>query len=75
MVAHVNLDSLRRALGLHVHDWEELERTDVETPSNAAYSSDEMMRYGPSAVTTKVELLVERCRECGKVHQMRITIG
>ena len=66
-------DSIRRRLGLHVHEWEIVD-TRVEqveraiTPGAPARGSGD---FGPPFMHVPVEVVTYRCKTCGKKTESR----
>lgn len=75
------LDSARRALGLHVHEWELVGTREVDVEQAVRESSPrgplpgEEVSFSPELITVPVEILTFKCKTCGKVKESRGSVG
>ncbi len=74
------LNSIRRALGLHVHEWEGVADETFEVHSKLAAKHQDFVQPGwrpwdiaPSPPT--MGLMTFKCRTCGRVRTTRVRVG
>ena len=71
-------DSIRRRLGLHVHDWEPVDTHEVDVEEEvreSAGSGRALVEGDPQLITVPIEIATFKCRTCGKVKESRVRVG
>lgn len=75
------LDPVRRALGLHVHEWELVDSREVDEEQAVRESSPrgplpgQEVSFSPELITVPVEIATFKCKACGKVKESRVSVG
>ena len=69
------LNRLRRALGLHVHDWEEIATETHRGAKPAEFVQAGWRPWDLGPATNVVELKTFRCRICARVRTLGVRVG
>ena len=69
-------DPVRRALGLHVHEWELVDTREVDVEEEIGSTSRGLGGSpAPELINVPVEIATFKCKTCGKVKESRVTVG
>jgi hypothetical protein len=69
------LDGIRRVIGLHVHEWEEIAGEEHHGPKPAEFVQPGWRPWDVQPAAEVFDLKTVRCRTCGRVRTWRVRVG